>query len=45
MSNEHYWESQAATCAPLVKSSETTYVYKNAIQVRDFWIAHLKTRT
>jgi len=45
MSNEHRWESQGATCAPLVKSGETTYVYKNAIQVRDFWIAHLKTRT
>ena len=37
MSNEHRWASQGATCAPLVKSGETIYVYKNAIQVRDFW--------
>ena len=43
MSNERRWESHGTTCAPLVKSSETTYVYKNAIQARDFWIAHLKT--
>ena len=41
MSNEHRWESQGAPCAPLVKSGETTYVYKNAIQVRDFWITSL----
>ena len=32
---------QGATCARLVKSGETTYVYKNAIQVRDFWAANL----
>ena len=41
MSNEHCWESQGATCAPLVKSGETTYACKNAIQVRDFWVANL----